>query len=103
VGSFQPLGGILPTVLRSVLARQPMSSGKLAFAWRASVGTAIARATRLERRSDDVLLVHPTSPQWRHELETQRELIEARLRTWLGNDFAGLVILSGDEPLDTGR
>lgn len=101
MGAFQPLGGILPTVLRSVLARQPMSSGKLAFAWRAAVGTAIERATRLDWRSDGVLLVQPASHEWRRELEAQRELIEARLRTWLGDDFAGLVILSEETPLGT--
>jgi predicted nucleic acid-binding Zn ribbon protein len=77
-----------------------MSSGKLAFAWRAAVGTTIERATRFERRSDGVLLVQPASREWRRELEAQRELIEARLRIWLGDDFAGLVILSEGAPLD---
>lgn len=80
-----------------------MSSGKLAFAWRAAVGTAIERATRLERRSDGVLLVEPASSQWRRELEAQHDLIEMRLRSWLGDDFAGLVIMSEGTPVDRKR
>lgn len=98
--SLQPIGGILPGVLRSVLARQPMSPGKLAFAWRTAVGATIERATRVERRADGIVEVQPASRQWWRELEAQRTLIEERLRTWLGDDFAGLVILSATDSLD---
>lgn len=68
-----------------MLAQQPMTPGKLQFAWRAAVGPALARASSVELRGACVV-VHMTSPEWAREIERSRPMILARLRLLLGQD-----------------
>lgn len=68
-----------------MLAQQPMTPGKLQFAWRAAVGPALARASSVELRGARVV-VHMTSPEWAREIERSRPMILARLRLLLGQD-----------------
>ena len=73
------------SVLAEMLARQPMSPGKLQFAWRAAVGPALARAVTLDWR-DGRIVVHPSSASWKREVERSRAVIVERLRVLLGRD-----------------
>lgn len=73
------------SVLAEMLGRQPMSAGKLAFAWRAAVGPALARAVTLDWR-DGRVVVHPSSAEWKREIERSRPMILERLRVLLGRD-----------------
>lgn len=70
-------------VLAEVLARQPMTPGKVTFAWRAAVGPALARATSPELR-DGRLIIRASSVAWKREIERSRPVILDRLRTLLG-------------------
>lgn len=72
-------------VLAELLAQQPMTPGKLQFAWRAAVGPALARASSVELRGARVV-VHMTSAEWAREIERSRPMILARLRLLLGQD-----------------
>ena len=73
------------SVLAEMLGRQPMSAGKLQFAWRAAVGPALARAVTLDWR-DGRVVVHPSSAEWKREIERSRPMILERLRVLLGRD-----------------
>ena len=76
---------VAASALAEMLARQPMSPGKLEFAWRAAVGPALARAARLDWR-DGRVVVHMTSPEWTREVERSKPVILDRLRMLLGKD-----------------
>src|SRR5688500_19239676 len=73
------------SALAEMLARQPMSPGKLQFAWRAAVGPALARAATLDWREGRVV-VHMSSPGWTREIQRSRPMILDRPRMLLGKD-----------------
>lgn len=73
------------SVLAEMLAKQPMTAGKLQFAWRAAVGPALARAATLEWREGRVV-VHMSSPEWTREIKRSKPMILERLRMLLGQD-----------------
>lgn len=73
------------SVLAEMLARQPMSPGKLQFAWRAAVGPALARASTLDWR-DGRVIVRMSSPEWTREIDRLKPIVLERLRTILGRD-----------------
>ena len=73
------------SVLADMLERQPMSPGKLQFAWRAAVGPALARAATLEL-SGGRLVARASSAQWKKEIDRAKPMIVERLRMLLGRD-----------------
>lgn len=73
------------SVLAEMLAKQPMTAGKLQFAWRAAVGPALARAATLDWREGRVV-VHMSSPEWTREIKRSKPMILERLRMLLGQD-----------------
>ena len=68
-----------------MLERQPMSQGKLQFAWRAAVGPALARAASLDWR-DGRVIVQMSSDEWTREIRRSKPVILERLRMLLGKD-----------------
>jgi predicted nucleic acid-binding Zn ribbon protein len=74
----------LPGALRLLLHEMPLSSGKVAFAWSAAVGPAVARATAV-KLENDVLIVETTSTQWSSEIMRASRIILDRLTTLLGD------------------
>jgi hypothetical protein len=82
---MRPLTHALPGALVQLLRDAPLSNGKVGFAWRAAVGAAVDRATkvRLERR---LLIVETTSQQWSREVTRSAPTILRRLQTLLGPD-----------------
>ena len=74
-----------------MLARQPMSQGKLQFAWRAAVGPALARASSLDWR-DGRVIVQMSSAEWTREIRRSKPMILERLRLLLGSDVKRLEI-----------
>ena len=75
------------TVLAEMLAKQPMSPGKVQFAWRAAVGPAVARVSTVDWREGRII-VRMASPEWLREVERSRGMILERLRMLLGRDAA---------------
>jgi hypothetical protein len=82
---MRPLTHALPGALALLLHETPLSDGKVDFAWRAAVGPALARATKvkLERK---LLIVETTSLQWSREVARSSPMILERLQTLLGPD-----------------
>jgi hypothetical protein len=75
-------GSIAERVLPALLQNQPLTPEKVQFAWRVSVGAAIARATRV--RLAGATLVVNGEPQWLKEIERSKALIVRRLQRVLG-------------------
>lgn len=83
-----PAYKVIPAVLAEVLKKAPLCPEKVEFAWRAAVGPAIARVTRVSLDDDGVLQVTSSETQWTIEVRRASKLIRARLDTMLG---AGVV------------
>jgi hypothetical protein len=79
------------SVLANMLERQPMSQGKLQFAWRAAVGPALARAASLDWQ-DGRVIVQMSSDEWTREIRRSKPMILERLRMLLGNEVKRLDI-----------
>lgn len=80
-----PVADVIPEALAAILRKAPLTSEKVAFAWRLTVGPAVDRATTIELR-DGVLHVQARDPSWRREVERAAGLIRRRLQTLLGAD-----------------
>jgi predicted nucleic acid-binding Zn ribbon protein len=75
----------IPAVLAEVLRKAPLCPDKVEFAWRAAVGPAIARVTRVSLSEDGVLTVTSNDAHWTTEVKRSSKLILARLETMLGS------------------
>ena len=82
---MRPLTHAVPGALRHLLRDAPLSDGKVAFAWTATVGPALARATRVKLEGG-VLYVDATSAEWAREVKRSSAVIVARLQALLGAD-----------------
>ena len=82
-----PLQQVMPVALASVLRRAPLTTEKVAFAWRSAVGAAVDRASVVELRGT-TLAVTVKREQWRLEIARSTGLIRSRLDLVLG---AGVV------------
>ena len=87
-----PLQGIATGVIAEIIRRQPLSPEKTTFAWSVAVGPALARATSVELRNHN-LIVMARDTRWQREIERARDTILARLQLLLGADVVkGLYI-----------
>jgi hypothetical protein len=81
---MQPLDAAAVRALRSILVGQPMTDGKLGFAWRIAAGPSLGRAAKLSLSPTGALVVRARTEDWRREIVRARPLIEARLAELLG-------------------
>ena len=82
---MRPLTHAVPGALLLLLRNAPLSDGKVAFAWGAAVGPAVARATRVKLEAG-VLIVETASRQWAREVERSSPVIMHRLQSYLGDE-----------------
>ena len=82
---MRPIVDAVPGTVAALLRHAPLSQGKVEFAWKAAVGTALERATAV-RLEGTVLLVDATSAQWAREVMRGSALILPRLQALLGAD-----------------
>ena len=80
---MQPLSSGLPGALVELLRGSPLSDGKVTFAWKAAVGSAIERVTHVKLEGK-VLLVETVSAQWSKEVMRSSPVILRRLESLLG-------------------
>ncbi len=87
---MRPLTSALPGALSELLKDAPLSPGKVSFAWRAAVGPALERETRvcLDR---GILIVDATNRQWASEIRRSSSLILARLQSLLGAETVSAI------------
>jgi len=82
---MRPLSSALPGALAELLRGAPLSHGKVAFAWRATVGPALERETSV-RLEGTTLIVDAATRQWAQEVRRSSAIIMRRLSTLLGPD-----------------
>jgi predicted nucleic acid-binding Zn ribbon protein len=80
---MQPIGQVLPRALAEIVRQAPLSNGKVDFAWRSAVGTAMSRASAV-RLEDGVLLVEAQTSQWAAAIMRASPVILSRLHGLLG-------------------
>jgi hypothetical protein len=80
-----PLNQFLPVALAEVLRKAPLTTEKVAFAWRQAVGTGVDRVTAIEL-DGHVLRVKAQDAQWQREVERSAHLICSRLEALLGEN-----------------
>jgi hypothetical protein len=71
-------------VLGTILDSQPLTAGKVAFAWQVAAGPALSRATDVHWSESGTLRITARSAEWRREVERAKPLIAERLRHLLG-------------------
>jgi hypothetical protein len=79
--------------LQMMLAGQPTSPAKVAFAWRIAAGAALGRATDPVWTEDGTLRVRATSPDWLREAARAKPIIADRLRLLLGPDVVKTIVI----------
>ena len=73
----------MPGALVDLLRATPLSQGKVAFAWRATVGPALERVTAV-CLDNGTLVVETASAQWSREVHRSTPVILRRLESLLG-------------------
>ena len=81
--AMRPLAHVVPAALAQILRAQPLSDGKVDFAWRTVVGPALARVTHV-KLDGRVLLVDTAGALWSREIMRQSPVILKRLQAFLG-------------------
>lgn len=81
-----PAHRIIPSILAQVVRPAPLCQEKVEFAWRASVGPAVSRATHARIDGRGVLVITAQNVQWEREVGRSLGLIRSRLETLLGPD-----------------
>ena len=79
---------LIPAVLSDVIRKAPLCPEKIAFAWRAAVGSAMDRVTTVHLDDAGVLHVRAVDAHWAREVKRSSRLILGRLEGLLG---AGVV------------
>lgn len=82
-----PVHTIVPRMLAQIISKAPLNEEKVAFAWRAAVGAAIAGATEVVL-DQGTLRVRARDRAWQRELQRSAATIRTRLDALLG---AGVV------------
>jgi predicted nucleic acid-binding Zn ribbon protein len=80
----EPLTAIVPSAVRTILQKGPMSPGKLRLAWRVAVGSAIDRATTVNLLDDGTVEVTAEDLAWRREVKRSQAMILSRLQDLVG-------------------
>jgi hypothetical protein len=96
------IGSTAPSILRSALATQPTTEGKVRFAWALAAGPTGARAARL-RYADGTLRVEARSASWRRELQRARPVLLERLSGLLGPGVVTRIVITSEEDAGRGR
>lgn len=99
---MRPLFDTATPALRSLLVRQPPSTGKTNLAWRMAVGAAVARYSAATLGPDGTLDVIASDPQWRREIRRMSPRIRSRLDELLGAGVVRRLTVRADQ-LDHSR
>ena len=70
--------------VRRLLADQPDTAAKVAFAWKIAAGPAVGRATETSWRAGGVLVIKARTEAWRREVRGACPLLLRRLQDLLG-------------------
>jgi hypothetical protein len=79
-----PVRDAMASAVAQLLRDQPVSPGKVGFAWRVAAGPAAARATEVSLDPKGVLHVYAEDPHWRKEIRHAAGVLLQRLGDLLG-------------------
>jgi predicted nucleic acid-binding Zn ribbon protein len=83
---MEPLQQTAVRVIGPLLREQPLTPGKVAFAWSIAAGPVLGRHGRTIWTGDGTLRIAPTDAAWASELSRARAVVTERLRHLLGRD-----------------
>ena len=86
------------TALCTLLQNQPLSTGKVSFAWSVTVGTRIDRVTSAALEPDGILAVQAENHHWAREVGRSSPLIISRLNRLLGTAVVRRIKVSSRAP-----
>lgn len=81
-------------VLGPLLHAQPLSPGKVAFAWTLAAGPALGRAGIPTWTPDGILRIKARDATWRTEIERARPMVAVRLGQLLGPKAIRRIIIT---------
>jgi len=90
---MESLNNAAADVLRRMLASQPTTPAKVAFAWRMAAGSALGRAGDPTFREDGVLIVQTSSDAWRREMLRATPMLLSRVRELVGGDVVRKLVI----------
>jgi hypothetical protein len=80
-------------MFRDLLAQQPTTAAKVAFAWQLAAGPALARAGAPHWSDDGVLRVRARDLAWLREIRRARPIVTDRLTALLGPDVIKRLVI----------
>ncbi|MCX6539144.1 MAG: DUF721 domain-containing protein [Acidobacteria bacterium] len=83
---MEPVQHLVSSAIARIVRPAPLTIEKVMFAWRVSVGPALARLTRVTLSQNGVMDVVVEDGRWVKELERLSPTILERLRDLLGQD-----------------
>jgi predicted nucleic acid-binding Zn ribbon protein len=89
---MKAVGEIVPRVIERLLREGELSPGKVEFAWKVAVGSAMDRVTAV-KFSEGVLLVDAKTPAWAREIRRSSAVIHSRLHALLGNGVVHQIVV----------
>ncbi len=90
---MESLNNAAGDVLRRVLASQPTTPAKVAFAWRMAAGAALVARGDPYWREDGVLVVRASSDAWRREVRRATPMLLAHVSELVGGDVVRKIVI----------
>lgn len=95
---MQRIGHASTAVLRTLIAGQPTTAAKVAFAWQVAAGPALAAAATLAWNANGTLHVIARSDAWRREIVRAKPVVISRMTEILGPGVVKTVTVIADDP-----
>jgi predicted nucleic acid-binding Zn ribbon protein len=99
---MEPVQSLISSTVALLVRPAPLSPEKVLFAWRASVGPAVSRVTRVRLAGAGVLEVVVDDDRFGDELARSAPVVLSRVQALLGPDTVGRLELKRPER-STGR
>lgn len=100
---MQPIQSLVSAAVARVVRPAPLSPEKVLFAWRAAVGPAVARVTRVRLTGGGVLEVELDDGRFGDELVRSAPVVLIRMQDLLGAEAVSRVAVRRPEPRRPGR
>jgi hypothetical protein len=100
---MEPIQSVVSSAVASVVRPAPLSPEKVLFAWRAAVGPAVARVTRVRLAGEGVLDVSLDDHRFADELMRSTPIVLRRLQQLLGAETVDRMSVQLPESHRVGR
>ena len=86
ISRMEPLNFTAARAMRTLLANQPTTDAKIAFAWQVAAGPALGRAASVRWDVEGTLHVRPSTAAWTAEIRHARPILRGRMNELLGDE-----------------